>query len=296
MRLRETIQTNARTQRGTAGISRWSGAAIVALAVNLTTWVGVVRAHEPIFGIGPHTMHRYGVGFEVERESGEDESGTRLEAVYGVTEDIALTLSVPRHEVDHSAGWGSLLARSKWRFYRDDGRRGSNQAAVVFGTRFPAFQRGARSPGYLFGVTAGREARREYLFGGLRYMLNTADGDGFRPGNAVKYDLAAGIRPIPGDYEDPDLVVLLELNGTYTGDPTPAASATAFTSSAEDITTGGRIGVGPGLILTYKNIMLKAGVDFIVMAGSKGVRFGEEVESVLAIESHFSPFSFIYGQ
>ncbi len=69
MRLRETIQTNARTQRGTAGISRWSGAAIVALAVYLTSCFVVVRAPSSIFGIVPQTMHSYAVSFVVGRGS-----------------------------------------------------------------------------------------------------------------------------------------------------------------------------------------------------------------------------------
>ena len=54
---------------------------------------------------------------------------------------------------------------------------------------------GPDSFGYLFAATIGREARREYFFSGLRYILNTADENDFRPGDIFRYDLAAGMRP-----------------------------------------------------------------------------------------------------
>ena len=129
-----------------------------------------------------------------------------------------------------------------------------------------------------------------------RYMLNTTDGNGFRPGDVFKYDVAVGIRPIAAGYEAPDLVVLLELNGTYTRQPTFPASVTLAAPSAGLRESGNKIGVGPGLIFTYKNIMLKAGLDFVLARESKRLPFGEETEFVFALETHLSPFSFIYGR
>ena len=115
-------------------------------------------------------------------------------------------------------------------------------------------------------------------------------------GDVFKYDIAAGIRPIAAGYEAPDLVVLLELNGTYIRKPTLPTSAVLADPNVEPLENGNKIGVGPGLIFTYKNIMLKAGLDFILARESKRVPFGDEVEFVLALEQHLSPFSFIYGR
>lgn len=257
---------------------------------------GTVHAHEPIFGIGPHTIYQYGIGLEAEFEGGKDEREVHFKAIFGVTEDLAVTGSLS-YPVKEETGLSNLFLRGKWRFYRKDSRSGSNQAALAFGIRTPGLKQGPDALGYLFAATIGREARREYFFSGLRYMLNTTDEKRFNPGDVFKYDVAAGIRPIPAGYEAPDLVLLLELNGTYTRKPTfPISAARAASSSAGHPESGNRVGVGPGLIFTYRNIMLKAGLNFIVTEASKRIPFGEETEFVFALESHLSPFSFIYGR
>jgi len=263
------------------------------LLTNLATiliGIGTAFSHEPIFGIGPHTIHKYGVGLETEFEGGSDDRALHFEVIFGVTEDIALTASLP-YQVKEETGLSNLSLRGKWRFYRKDGRGGSNQAALALGVRTPGLQRGPDAFGYLLAATIGREARREYFFSGLRYILNTTDEHGFKPGDVFKYDLAAGIRPIPAGYEAPDLVLLLELNGTYTRQATFRRQ-----NSGKHPERGNKFGVGPGLIFSYKNIMLKAGLDFIVTQASKRVPSGDEVEFVFALESHLSPFSFIYGK
>lgn len=255
-----------------------------------------VEAHEPIFGIGPHTIHKYGIGLEAELEGHENNRELHSEVLYGITEDLSVTASLPYHLAEKESGLSSLFVRSKWRFFRDDGIGGSNQAAIAFGVRTPGFQTGPDSFGYLFAATIGREARREYFFSGLRYILNTTNKDGFKPGDLFKYDLAAGIRPVPAGYEAPDLVLLLELNGTYTQKPVVPVSTAHASPGSEDIESGNKLGVGPGLIFTYKNIMLKAGIDFIVVQESKRIPLGDEIEFVFALESHLSPFSYIYGK
>jgi hypothetical protein len=209
-----------------------------------------------------------------------------------VTEDLSLTASLP-YQIQREKGLSNLLLRGKWRFYRNDGMGGSNQAAIAFGVRTPGLEHGPDSFGYLFAATIGREARREYFFSGLRYILNTADETGFKLGDIFRYDLAAGIRPISTGYEAPDLVLLMELNGAYTRKSTsPALTA----DSVNHLRSGSKIGVGPGLILTYRNIMFKAGLDFIILQESEWVSFGDSIESVFAVEIHLSPFSFIYGK
>ncbi len=264
---------------------------LVHILATILTGIGTAFSHEPIFGIGPHTIHKYGVGLETEFEGGSDERAVHFEAIFGVTEDLSLTASLP-YQVKGETGLSNLLLRGKWRFYRKDGIGGSNQAAIAFGVRTPGLQQGPDAFGYLFAATIGREARREYFFSGLRYMLNSTDGNDFKPGDVFKYDLAVGIRPVPAGYEAPDLVLLLELNGMYTRQPRLPKSE----GSVENAVSGNKLGVGPGLIFTYKNIMLKAGLDFIVTQASKRVPFGDDVEFIFALESHLSPFSFIYGK
>lgn len=260
--------------------------------VTILIGIGTAFSHEPIFGIGPHTIHKYGIGLETEFEGGNNDRELHFEVIFGVTEDLSLTASLP-YRIEEEKGLSNLLLRGKWRFYRNDGMGGSNQAAIVFGIRTPGLDQGPDSFGYLLAATIGREARREYFFSGLRYMLNTADESGFKPGDVFKYDLAVGIRPFPGAYESPDLVLLLELNGTYIRKPTfPTPSAGSGNNSG----SGNKIGIGPGLIFSYRNVMFKAGLDFIILQESERVPLGDNVESVFAVEVHLSPFSFIYGR
>jgi len=60
-------------------------------------------AHEPIFGLGPHTIFKGGIGVEAEiegeRSSGAGEVETEYvlqsEIIYGITTDLSATLAVP---------------------------------------------------------------------------------------------------------------------------------------------------------------------------------------------------------
>lgn len=62
-----------------------------------------LRAHEPTYGIGPHTIYRGGIGLELEYESARRAYlGTEarvqklnLETIYGIHEDLAVTLAIP---------------------------------------------------------------------------------------------------------------------------------------------------------------------------------------------------------
>jgi hypothetical protein len=266
---------NTEPRRGPQARSAWVRFLAVGGGLFL---VGAAAAHEPIFGVGPHVVHQYGIGAEVSLEGSGAESDAHFKGMFALTEDAAVSAMVPRLTGD-KVGWGNVLLRAKWRFYRADGPRGSNQAAVGFGLRLPA-QVGVDSTGYLFLAAVGREARREYFFAGLRYMRNSADA---RLPDVLRYDVAVGVRPIAAEYLDPDLVVLVEWNGQTARRGTGRPSAD-------------RVAVGPGVILTYRNVMLKAGVDLVLREAGQGVPFGDRVDYVLALEQHFSPFSFLYGR
>lgn len=50
---------------------RWT-----ALSLGFFVSSGWVQAHEPIFGIGPHTVYKDGIGLELEYEREQGEHGT----------------------------------------------------------------------------------------------------------------------------------------------------------------------------------------------------------------------------
>ncbi|GIX08132.1 MAG: hypothetical protein KatS3mg115_2535 [Candidatus Poribacteria bacterium] len=146
-----------------------------AIVVWLGAWaltVGLAAAHEPIFGVGPHVIGRYGIGLETGLENGE---GLHVGLHLGLAADFGASVELERG-VDahaHGEGWGSPRLRTKWRFYRRDGRGRSDQAAIVLGYRF---EEGAQPGALLLGATVGRESRVEYFFAGLRYQVEMDRG------------------------------------------------------------------------------------------------------------------------
>ena len=54
-----------------------------------------VLNHEPVFGVGPHTIWRGGWGMELELESEGGELVVPVELLYGVTEELTVTAVLP---------------------------------------------------------------------------------------------------------------------------------------------------------------------------------------------------------
>lgn len=91
---------------------------MVAIAVGLLGWAcSSVWAHEPLFGVGPHTMYQYGTEVETEVEADEGSTGIDNEISYGITPDLGVTLAVPyvRKEAGnmHNSGLGDVTLRAK---------------------------------------------------------------------------------------------------------------------------------------------------------------------------------------
>jgi hypothetical protein len=121
---------------------------------------------------------------------------------------------------------------------------------------------------------------RYYLFGTLRYVTQTAGLNG-KPGDVFLYDFATGVRPWIGEYDDPDLVFLVEINGTTSRDSRPAqppletakqglarfrtvrqahsSGATRFSQSDSKGFT--ELAVSPELLLSLRNVMVRGGVQ-----------------------------------
>lgn len=253
-----------------------------------------LAAHEPVFGVGPETIYEGGVGVELgyEYEDLGDEQDQLLhtELIYGATKDLSVTLEVPtllRRETERgsSSGLGDLLLRGKYRFWRRDRLGASERASVLLGVKFPtgahhrSVPRGSGSFDALAGVSVAHESRRWYGFGTFRYLWRT-EHDGFDRGDRILFDVAAGLRPWLTGYLEPDLVLLLEWNGEWEG--RDRLSGSRLTS------TGGFVGwLGPTALLSYRNWMLKTGVQFPAAADLKGSQDRPDLRTLVAIEYHF---------
>jgi len=226
----------------------------------------IVQAHEPLFGLGPHTMYKYGIALETEFERFDSVWFNQTEILYGLTADWAVTAAVV-NPLQGQNSFSSLSLRTKYRFYRKDRRGASNQAAIHAGVFFPNTDKFTTD--YFIGLSYGYESRRHYFFSGLRYRIN-----GTLP-NVSRADLAYGIRPWLLEYMQPDPVFLLELNGWLRGNADALPSVTTFLLS-----------LSPGLLFSYRNVMFKAGIRLPFLYESKRK---PPYELILGLEYHFPP-------
>ncbi len=246
-----------------------------------------LSAHEPLFGLGPHTIYQYGFALESEVEKGDHGWANHVELLYGITPDWAVTLAAPYlfENDDRRAGWGDLSLRSKFRFYRKDMPGASNQAALHAGVKFPTGEReenrGSGTTDYFVGLSVGRESRRHYFFAGARYQVNGVI-DNLGRGNQFEFDAAYGIRPWKLEYRQPDTVFLVEFIGEL--------MEKNFQNNQSVINSGGNIfSIAPGLLFSYRNVMLKAGIKIPLLENLNGEQETPDTEYVFGLELHLPP-------
>lgn len=272
-------------------------AVITAVILSVLLISGGAFAHEPIFGLGPHTIFKGGFGLEMEFEGekasgggeGEREYVLKSEIIYGITVDLSATLSIPyileRSSINESSGPGDISVRTKYRFWRRDGVGVQDAAAVILGVKLPTGdddktpRLGSGSTDYLFALTAARESLKWYYFGDVRYRLNTEGGGGLRAGNGFFVDFAIGIRPWKTDYLRPDLVVIAELN--YESRNRDELFGVDVADSG-----GSRLFLSPSFFLTYRNWALKGGIQFPVDQDLNGNQPESDYRFSLAVETH----------
>lgn len=253
-----------------------------------------VYAHEPVFGLGPETIYKGGLGMEteVEYEEGGDErkAAVHYELLYGLREEVALTLKLPyllekKEGRETSSGFGDSVLRAKYQFYKKDSLGAQDKVTVLGGIKFPTGDEdksprlGTGSVDYLLGITAGHESRKWYYFGALRYWFNSEDG-GRENGDVFLYDFALGLRPVKRKYREPDLVLLLELSGEH-------ANKDEIDGVKNSNSGGDTIYLGPTFLWSYRNWMLKGGIQLPVLQDLNGRREEMDFRSVLAVEVHF---------
>lgn len=278
-----------------------AGVAVLAALAVLSLGSDSAQAHEPVFSPGPHTIYEGGVATSV--SSTFDDSagpvGFTGGLVYGLTADLNLAAGVPvvaGREADHgpSMAVGDPVVQVKWRPWKNLVPGRIDSLSLIGGMKVPAGHHdvSAGNTGYTFGVTAAREHQRYYLFGSARYTTQSVGVDGTKPGDVFQYDLVTGVRPFVLEYDQPDAVVLVELNGKTTRPP-QSANGHGAEGGAEQHTETLRRGLGsdayrtrrqahsggpaqflgaqaagtelaatPELLLSWGPVMLKGGVQF----------------------------------
>lgn len=250
-------------------------------------------AHEPIFGLGAHTLFKGGYGVEVEVES--KRAGDNREDIlayhlsYGVTPDFTIGLVVPRfiekkEGNSSSSGLGDLSLRAKYRFIRIDEAGATTGVALNLAgtlpsgdeTKTPAL--GSGSAAFLVGLAVSREGLRHYFFSDITYLMKT-EANSARLGNILFLDIAYGIRPWRTEYLRPDLVLVVEFN--YEREESTRMN------KVKDVDTGGEtLFVSPGFLLSYRNAMLKGGVQIPVYRDLNGIQEEVDFTALVSIELH----------
>lgn len=226
-------------------------------------------AHDPIFGLGPHTLFKGGVevhvGSFLDKSSRERSSDTELQLKYGITSDWVAGLGIP---YVRNSGWsetesgrGATSFSTKYRFWRKD-MPGAQAATAVLGKvilddassgQHGQTQRDGND--YLAGLTYGYEGRKWYRWASVRHRFNNDTASGAERSDMTLLDLVIGIRPTPTEYLQPDWVWMLELNGEITENVTNLQGNNRFQIGGEQWF------ISPGLMFTYRNFAVKIGLQ-----------------------------------
>ena len=251
-------------------------------------------AHEPIFSLGPETIYKGGVGIEAEVEYGKGgsdrEAVIHYEIIYGVTENLSLTVELPhilekKEGTQVSDGLGELALRGKYQLFRRDTLGAQDKAALIYGLKFPTGGEdkkpalGSGSLDHLFGLTVGHESTTLYGFATGRYLLKTESG-GKEKGDRVLVDVTFGFRPRLRPYKSWDFVVLLENSYIF-------AQKNKVDGAKQENSGGKEIFTGPTFLWSIRNLMIKGGIQFPIWQDLNGDQEERDFRSVLAVEYHF---------
>jgi len=251
---------------------------------------GVSDAHDPVFGLGPHTLFQGGTEFHagVSRANAADNTEMEylLEIKYGITSNWTVGVAAPFIDLSgpgiSTTGSGDAALSTKYRFWRKD-RRGLQESAAVsltavFDTAKNA-QIGGGSTDLIGGLSYGYEGRKWYRWAALRYRRNGVDETGLDRSDKLLLDLVGGIRFEQTGYLEPDWVWMVEVNGEYTQRASRNGAVLADTGGIEWF-------VSPGLMWTYRNYAIKTGVQIPVANNLNGIQNETDYRATLEFELH----------
>ncbi len=247
---------------------------------------GPAAAHDPVFGLGPHTLFKEGVeihlGLDRSEAGARQDTVTTLELAYGLTSNWTVRAELPY--VDRSGGVdgaGDLGVATKYRFWRRD-RLGEQISGSIFGRLnldTAGEGRGRDATDAIVGVAYGYESRKWYRWAALRYRYNGETSTGLDRGDKVLVDLVGGIRFRQSGYLEPDWVWMLELNGEQTGRSRLDGATLPDSGGSEWF-------LSPGLMWTLRNFALKTGVQFPVWSDLDGNQNASDYRARLELEWH----------
>ncbi len=252
------------------------------IAFMLWQSANVGYAHEPIYGLGPETLPKYmnalefGTRFSARAGTFQYEFGYGL----GITQNWTVRLDAPAINNGSTYGLGDLRLRTKYVLWRKTAPGVLKRLTAIAVLRLPTTNENLGFNGataMTLGIANGYESRRWYYFSDIGYTYFKSATD-TQTASRFRYNLVGGIRPIKTGYLKPDLVLLIELNGELSG-------KMRIDGNKQQKTGGNTLAVAPGFLLSYRNLMLKAGAQFGI-AKTKNVN-KIATNGLISLEYHF---------
>ena len=255
-------------------------------------------AHGPLFSAGPETIWKGGMevtlGYHFQRDTGFGETIRHrevfLELEYGITSNWQIEAEIPYKwsEVDglDSNGLGDITLGTKYQLFVQNLPGAQRKASVFFKTKLPTGNEdnnpriGSGSTDFLAGLAVGHEGRRWYGFADVRYRINTEGSGGLKKGNKLFLDVVGGIRPVLSEYDEPDMVLMLELNWEQA--ERDELGGIALTDSG-----GWQMFISPVVWWTYRQIAVKAGVQIPIAENLNGAQASSDYRGLLELVYHF---------
>ena len=274
--------------------ARWLAAAtIAATAMPMTA-----GAHGPLFSPAPETIFKGGteltLGFDAGQATGggvrEREYQPYLEAEYGLTADWQAGIEVPYAWKEQggfdASGIGDISLASKYQFWQRDLPGAQYKAAGFVRVELPTGRDGSRprlgsgSTDVTAGLVTGYESRRWYWFASGVYRVNTEGAGNLERGDRQFLSAVGGIRPVLGEYDEPDTVLMLELNWERAGRDTLNGAGLANTG-------GWELFLSPVVWWTYRQYAIRGGVQFPVAQNLRGIQATSDYRARLEFIYHF---------
>ena len=257
-----------------------------------------VQAHGPLFSPAPETIWKGGtevtLGLHAERATGAGERQKEYELFlageYGITADWEVGIEIPYTRKDFdgrdAGGLGDIVLGTKYQFWKRDLPGAQSKAAAFLKTKLPTGdddsqpRLGSGSTDVITGLATGYESRRWYWFASGVYRANTEGEGGLEKGDRQFLSAVGGIRPVLTEYDEPDTVLMIELNWERAGRDQ--------LNGADLADTGGwELFVSPVVWVTYRQFGFRGGVQIPIAKGLDGNRPDTDYRGRIELITHF---------
>ena len=273
---------------------------IAVLLVGLLAVAAAVpaRAHGPLFSPAPETVFKGGteitLGFHAAKTTGggdrEKEYEVFVGAEYGLTADWEVGIEVPyawkKSNGRDANGVGDIVLDTKYQFWKLDLPGAQYKAAAFVKAKLPTGDDGGQprigsgSTDGIGGLAIGYESRRWYWFASGVYRANTEGAGGLEKGDRQFLNVVGGVRPVLTEYDEPDTVLMVELNWEHAGRDD--------LNGAGLVNTGGwELFLSPVVWWTYGQLAIRGGVQIPIAEALNGDQATSDYRARIEFIYHF---------